>query len=540
MPSINGQPMGLGVSMQMPNPGQIIQIGTGKIRADALKASESSQRAARIAQWTRQLQERRLQLNLAGHDIKSIDKQIGVQAARIAVIDKETESQKQTAENQLKVQEFLCTKFTNKELYSWYESSTRNYLYQTYLVTMELVRRAEVAYLFEQGPGARSTLSNKGYWDQGRRGLQCGEQLWFALKQMELAYLNEIRHDFELTKNISLRQLNPVALLSLRELGETTFDLPEILFDLDFPGHYFRRIKSVALSFPCVVGPYVGINCTVTLLQHQYRSSDSTEPSYLAKQDGRDPRFVHEDIQVPITSVCVSSGNNDAGVFEPLDFHGERYQPFEGAGVISSWKLRLPKEFRAFDYRSISDVVMQIRYTAKNGGESLTQAASKGIRDYMKGAATASQKRAISLLLDIRGDYADAWYSFAAAPDPAHKDKRFLPIPSIKNRLPFFARSSNITVKSAAIYVTGPDMSKYKFYISKTKENLDTGATLSYDNKLGDLQLFQSPASGATGLDAMCNSSNSLWYLTMKTVDGGEAVVGPANMLIVVDYTLSA
>ncbi|KAL7937838.1 hypothetical protein V8C35DRAFT_293772 [Trichoderma chlorosporum] len=540
MPSINVQPLGLGVSNQIPNPGQFIQVGAGVIRANAFKASEDSQRASRIAQWMRQLQERRLQLNLAGHDIKNIDKQMEVQKARITVIDKEIESQKQTTENLLKIQDFLCTKFSNKELYSWYESTTRNYLYQTYLVTMELVRKAEVAYLFEQGPNARSTLSSKGYWDQGKRGLQCGDQLWFALKQMELSYLNEVRHDFEITKNISLRQLDPVALLNLRELGETKFDLPEILFDLDFPGHYFRRIKSVSLSFPCITGPYVGINCTVTLLQHKYRASDSTEPSYLPTSD-RDTRFAHEEIQTPIRLVCISSGNNDNGAFEPSDFHGDRYQPFEGAGVISSWSLRLPKEYRAFDYRTISDVVMQIRYTAKNGGDFLAQAASTGTREIMEGAAKASQLKPMSLLLDIRSDYADAWYSCTAAPDRTHKDRRIMSIPSIRNRLPFFARGHKVTIKSATVYVIGPDLSKYSFCISKTKESSDTGVVLNYDDKLGDLQLFQSPPNGG-GLDAVCSNDNSNppWYLTMKTTDGKEARLVPTNMLMVVDYALSA
>ncbi|EHK24835.1 uncharacterized protein TRIVIDRAFT_61595 [Trichoderma virens Gv29-8] len=539
MPALNGQPMGMGVTIQIPNPGQFMQIGATIMRANALEAAEDSQRASRIAMWTRQLQERRLQLNLAGRDIKNIDKQMEVQTARIAVIDKDIESQKQTAENLLKIQDFLCTKFSNKELYSWYESTTRNYLYQTYLVTMELVRKAEIAYLFEQGPNARSTLSNKGYWDQGKRGLQCGEQLWFALKQMELSYLNEVRHDFEITKSISLRQLDPVALLNLRELGETKFDLPEVLFDLDFPGHYFRRIKSVSLSFPCITGPYVGINCTVTLLQHQYRASDSTDPSYLATE--RDTRFAHEEIQTPIRSVCISSGNNDAGVFEPLDFHGDRYQPFEGAGVISSWSLRLPKEYRAFDYRTISDVVMQIRYTAKNGGETLARAASIGNRDIMEGAAKASQKKPMSLLLDVRSDYADAWYSCTAAPDRAHKDRRVMSIPNIKSRLPFLARGRKVTIKSATVYVTGPDLSKYRFYISKTKDRPDTGAVLGYDDKLGDLQLFSSPENGS-GLDAMCSNDNNSppWYLTMATTDGGDAGLVPTNMLLVVDYALSS
>ena len=84
---------------------------------------------------------------------------------------------------------------------------------------------------------------------------------------MELAYHELNRREYELTKHVSLRQVDPRALIELRTTGQCTVDLPEELFDLDGPGHYFRRLRSVAVSIPCVVGPYAGVNCTLTLLQ---------------------------------------------------------------------------------------------------------------------------------------------------------------------------------------------------------------------------------------------------------------------------------
>jgi hypothetical protein len=52
-----------------------------------------------------------------------------------------------------------------------------------------------------------------------------------------------------------LQQLNPLALIGLRENGRCDFELPEVLFHMGFPGHYMCRIKSVALTFACLVGP---------------------------------------------------------------------------------------------------------------------------------------------------------------------------------------------------------------------------------------------------------------------------------------------
>jgi hypothetical protein len=39
--------------------------------------------------------------------------------------------------------------------------------------------------------------------------------------------------------------------------------------------------------------------------------------------------------------------------------------PFEGAGAVSSWQVSLPRTIRAFDYSTISDVLLHLGYTAE-------------------------------------------------------------------------------------------------------------------------------------------------------------------------------
>jgi Tc toxin complex TcA C-terminal TcB-binding domain len=48
---------------------------------------------------------------------------------------------------------------------------------------------------------------------------------------MELAYHELNRREYELTRHVSLRQLDPKALLALRATGQCTVTLPEELFD---------------------------------------------------------------------------------------------------------------------------------------------------------------------------------------------------------------------------------------------------------------------------------------------------------------------
>ena len=60
---------------------------------------------------------------------------------------------------------------------------------------------------------------------------------------MEMAYHDLNQREYELTKHVSLLQIDPLALVQLRATGSCLFTMPEEVFDLDCPGHYFRRIK---------------------------------------------------------------------------------------------------------------------------------------------------------------------------------------------------------------------------------------------------------------------------------------------------------
>src|SRR5438105_7792225 len=87
-----------------------------------------------------------------------------------------------------------------------------------------------------------------GYWDSLKKGLLCGERLYLDLKRMEAAYLDKNKREYEITKHVSLMQLGPMALLLLKETGKCEVSIPEALLDMDFPGHYLRRINTVSLT----------------------------------------------------------------------------------------------------------------------------------------------------------------------------------------------------------------------------------------------------------------------------------------------------
>src|SRR5215510_385406 len=174
---------------------------------------------------------------------------------------------------------------------------------------------------------------------------------------MEVAYYDQNKREYEIVKHISLSSIDPVSLAKLKQTGDCFVNLPEALFDIDYPGHYMRRIKSVGITVPCVAGPYSGVNCTLTLQNSSIRHLNTLSNGKYGRQ-ADDPRFA--DSAGTVQSIVTSGAQNDNGLFE-TNMRDERYLPFEGQGAISSWRIELPKTFQAFDYNSISDVVLQVR-----------------------------------------------------------------------------------------------------------------------------------------------------------------------------------
>jgi hypothetical protein len=228
--------------------------------------------------------------------------------------------------------------------------------------------------------------------------------------------------------------------------------LRESLFDADFPGHYMRRLKSVALTLPCVVGPYTSVNCILTLVRHSIRLSSNPLPKY-------EPNAAVVASLGAIESIVTSSAQRDCGTFE-LNFRDERYLPFEGAGAISLWKVELPRDTNRFDIAKLADVVFHVSYTARDGGEPLRAAAraSIGLAPSPPPPPTPATIMAqpAMRLFSARRDFSDAFYRFLH-PDPAANQTLDLDLSDA--RFAYHGASQTISLtKIRVILLTTPDI----------------------------------------------------------------------------------
>jgi hypothetical protein len=367
----------------------------------------SADRASRLASYYRRAEDYVLQANIATSELEQYGRQIVGALLREQILKREYQNHLSAIEDSQTQLDFLRDKFTNEQLYAWMQGELSSTYYDCYKFAFDTAKRAEQTLKYEV---MRSELDQMqfiqfGYWDSSRKGLLAGETLALDLKRLELAYLEQNRRNYELTRHVSLARLDPIALLKLKATGTCDTTLPEWLFDMDSPGQYMRRIKTVAVSIPCVTGPYTGVHCKLSLLKSSVRiSSDATAP-YPRLVNADDARF--RDFTGAIDSIVTSGAQNDSGMFE-TNLRDERYLPFENAGVISSWRLELPSEIPQFDFETITDVVLHVRYTAREA-PLLEAGAVDAVKSVLQDPTSLVQ------LFTLNYDFGDAWYAFTSA-----------------------------------------------------------------------------------------------------------------------------
>jgi len=188
--------------------------------------------AGRKAIALRSLNDCLQQVNIAGYEISTIEKQIAASKICVALSSKDIVMQQQQINQAREMEDFIRQKHSNTELHTCILGQARKLFYATYTQAFDFAKKVEKLFRFERPnlmSGNNPTLIQPGYWNASRDGLLAGENLYHALKQLQTAYMPDRGYDYEVTKNVSLRQLDSMALLRLRELGIAEFTLPEML-----------------------------------------------------------------------------------------------------------------------------------------------------------------------------------------------------------------------------------------------------------------------------------------------------------------------
>jgi len=514
MPDINGALHFWGLGFTIANLpggsllGRLAEIGADIASAFADEFSHKASTAAKVGAYARRQQDWEYQRHLAAGEIVQLYKQLRAAEIREAMAKAEWKNHQTQIKQAEEIEHFLTDdskgKITNQAFYAWMKREVKGLYGQCFQFAFDIARKAERALQQELGDSSLSFIEY-GYL-AGKEGLLAGEKLYQDIKRMEMAYVEQNQREYELTKHVSLVQVNPVALLQLRATGSCTVTLAEELFDFDCPGHYFRRIRSVAVSIPCVVGPYTTVNCRLTLLKSSIRINTLPGDNGYPRSGADDPRF--SDFFGSVQSIVTSSAQSDSGLFE-TDLHDERKLPFEWSGAVSQWQLDIPADVRQFDFDTIADVILHLRYTAREGGDELRKSAVTNLKDCIDTGQTAGSVR----LFSLRHEFPSDWAKFTSVKLGGTTTLAPLTITLRPEHYPFWSQGRLEAVLGLQMFAeTANDVQVFAL-----ADGTGSPDTLSQNPALGGLRAgaltnFQPP--GPTGkwtLYFNSNSMNDLW-----------------------------
>jgi hypothetical protein len=275
----------------------------------------------------------------------------------------------------------------------------------------------------------------------------------------------------EITKHLSLARLDPIALTELRTSGRCVIQVPEAVFDLEHPGHYFRRIKALSVSVPCVAGPYASVPVKLTQTSNRVRVDTGKTPGAASDADayaeipGADTRFRYN--VGSIQTIATSRGEDDSGLFS-LNLDDERYLPFEGSGVCGTFVLELPPTLRPFDYGTISDVVLHLRYTARDGGGGFRTMVANGVSQRLNVMALKTGRIGLFQAFDVRRDRPDVWHRLNTTGTSA--------LTLTADDLPYYTSSRVIAINASRIIARVTGKPNYGITVNGTPVTLNAPA----------------------------------------------------------------
>lgn len=381
-----------------------------------------------LASYDRRKEEWEFQESTAEIELQRMEKQILAAEIRMELAKQELKSHESQVENSKEQLDFVRTKFTNGELYDWMVGELKTLYFQSYQMAFDMAKKAEQALEYEFGIGGADTpepFIQFGYWNNAKEGLLSGDKLHHDLKRMEMVYMQRNKRKHEVSQTFSLGLLNPAELLRLREDGLCEISIDAVFFDLAYPNQTNRKVKAISLTIPAVTGPYTGVQAT---LSHASGSRIST-----------------------------SSGQNDFGLFQ-FTFNDERYLPFEGINPATTWQLSMNNHFRAFDYNTISDVLLHIHYTADDapmpqniepmGEETPLEAASR-IR--AESISNRLNDNGLKRYFSLKNEFADVWFQARVAAENAvgedAPEDLSLNLVLENNHFPFYTQSKSRSIQ---------------------------------------------------------------------------------------------
>jgi hypothetical protein len=186
-----------------------------------------------------------------------------------------------------------------------------------------------------------------------------------------------------------------------------------------------------------------------------------------------------------------------------------------------------------FDYDTISDVILHLRYTARDGGDALRVQVEQELDDGINQMGLADGRRGLFRWFNLKHEFPSEWQRFLRAPDATTGD-RVQAFPLTSDRFPYLFRGRRLRITAVhALALTTEAVDALDLYLTPTGAAPSDGAdklSLAPDPNFGVL-LHQRKA-----YKNQEREPGEQWRLRLKANDLADAETTLDDVTIVFEY----
>ena len=221
---------------------------------------------------------------------------------------------------------------------------------------------------------------------------------------------------------------------------------------------------------------------------------------------------------------------------------------------MSRWRLELPENYHQFDYNTITDVIIHVQYTAREGGGVLKALVQSELLEALNKIADilAAEQTGLTRIISARHEFSNEWHRFLYP--AADASTQALNLNLSKALLPYLVQNKSIHVQkiTAVLLLERPGDYADSQPLAVTLKLPDGGRNSA--DMIKDPELAGLPAMGAGAnfvlseadhpVEVVVNESDVATLPAGLVVErNGKKRLNPdaiADMLVVLHYTLSA
>jgi hypothetical protein len=224
--------------------------------------------------------------------------------------------------------------------------------------------------------------------------------------------------------------------------------------------------------------------------------------------------------------MVTSTGQNDTGMFD-LNLRDERYLTFEGHGAISEWKIEINKDFKTFDVQTISDVILHVRFTARQGGKVLASKVTTQLNaNFANIIKTQTNGTGFFKMISMKTDFPTEFHRLIHSPAAPHA----VDITIGAQHLPYWLSTTNLEFDAGANVQT--------MFIKPKKDQVINVNTLNIKLN-GQTVQFVPPESVGTLKKGIVTQSGALFGIW--SIDTGATALDPTkidDVILLIKYQI--